>query len=231
MKKAGLVVGVVGAVALLGIAGGVALLLSSHRAPSSFTLTSPKAGATQGPLAGKWQVDSGSQAGYRAREKFINQPSQTEAVARTPNVTGGLVVRGSDPTLTATSIDFKVDLASLVSQDTYATYQAFQRDHFVSTIYLDSAAFPIAEFKADSVALPAAGSGSASFKVPGTLSVHGNTNPVTADVTAQLSGSRIEVTGSMTVDMTTFGIDLPDISFTKAEPQVVLEFHIFLRRV
>ena len=228
MRKRAVIVVVVAGVALAGIAGG-ALLLSSHRAPNSFTLSSPAAG-TPGPLAGKWQVDSGSEAGYRAREKFINQPSPTEAVARTSNVTGGLVVRGADVTLTATSIDFKVDLASLVSQDTYAIYKAFQRDHFVSTIYLATAAFPTAEFKADSVTLPVAASGPASFKVPGKLSVHGNTNPVTADVTAQLTGSRIEVTGSVTVDMTTFGIEVPDISFTKAEPQVVVEFHIFLRR-
>lgn len=228
MRKPAVIALLVAGVALAGIAGG-ALLLSSHRAPNSFTLTSPAA-ATQGPLAGQWQVDLGSQAGYRAREKFINQASPTEAVARTQNVTGGLVVRGADATLTATSIDFKVDLASLVSQDTYATYQAYQRDHFVSTIYLGTAAFPTAEFKADSVTLPVAGSGPASFKVPGKLSVHGNTKPVTADVTAQLTGSRIEVTGSVTVDMTTFGIEVPDISFTKAEPQVVIEFHIFLRR-
>ena len=51
---------------------------------------------------------------------------------------------------------------------------------------------------------------------------------VTASFQAQLSGSDVEVAGSMTVDMRDFGIEVPDISFTTAQPMVVIEYHLLL---
>ena len=77
-------------------------------------------------------------------------------MARTSNVTGGLQIVGSDASLRATAVHFTVDLASLQSQDKYATFQTYQRDFFVRSIYLQTGTFPNAEFKADAVAIPPA---------------------------------------------------------------------------
>jgi polyisoprenoid-binding protein YceI len=224
------IAGAVGVVAAGAATGGI-VLLASHHAPGAFTLSSP-APASAAPLVGAWKVGGPSEAGYRAREKFINQPSTTEAVARTSRVSGGLRIKTEGGSYVATSIDVKVDLGSLVSQDRYATYQAFQRDFFVSRIYLDTSAYPIAEFKADSarVALDLA-PGPVDLEVPGTMSAHGVTKKVTAELRVQVTGDELEVVGSMNIDMRDFNVDPPDISFTKAESAVVIEYHLFLSRV
>ena len=64
----------------------------------------------------------------------------------------------------------------------------------------------------------------------GELRVHGFTKPVTAQVQVQLNGNQLEVAGSIGVDMRDFAIAPPDISFTTAEPQVVIEFRLLLQR-
>jgi polyisoprenoid-binding protein YceI len=214
-----------------GAATGGFVLLQSHRAPGAFALSSPATG-TAAPLVGNWKVGGGSEAGYRAREKFVNQPSTTEAVARTSRVSGGLRIKTEGGTYVATSIDFKVDLGSLVSQDRYATYQAYQRDFFVRTIYLQASTYPIAEFKADSATVAQdLAPGPVDLEVPGTLSAHGMTKKVTAKLRVQATGDELEVVGSMNIDMRDFNVDPPDIAFTKAEPGVVIEYHLFLSRV
>ena len=146
--------GAAAAVALVLVAIAV-LLIRSHTAPAPLALTSPAAASTPGGVEGTWKVSSGSEAGYRAREKFINQPEPTEAVARTSHVTGGLVISRSGSSLRITGIHFTVDLATLQSQDKYAMYQAYQRDFFVKTIYLQSNTMPNADFKGDPVTVQA----------------------------------------------------------------------------
>ncbi|HEV3405359.1 MAG TPA: YceI family protein [Candidatus Dormibacteraeota bacterium] len=188
---------------------------------------STASGATSS-LAGKWTVGPGSQAGYRAKEQFINQPSETEAVARTSKVTGSMVVSVAGGTVKISQMKFTVDLASLVSQDKYATYQVYQRDFFVRSIYLQTSQFPTAVFTSDGVSFPLPSSGPASVDVAGKLMVHGVTKDVTAHVQAQAGGAQAEVAGSIAVDMRDFAIAPPDISFTHAEPLVTIEYDLKL---
>lgn len=230
MRRRLVIAGAIGVVAVLAAAGGI-VLLASHRAPGAFALSSP-APATAAPMAGNWKVGGASVAGYRAREKFINQPATTEAVARTSSVSGGLRIKTEGGTYVATSIDIKVDLASLASQDSYATYQAYQRDFFVRRIYLETASYPNAEFKADAARVPLGlAPGPVDLEVPGTLSAHGVTKKVTAKLRVQATGDQLEVVGDMNIDMRDFNVDPPDIAFTKAEAGVVIEYHLFLLRV
>ena len=224
---------VVGASALgvlLLAAGGVYFLASSHHAPPVFALGSPAA-EPSGSLPGKWKLASGSEVGYRVREKFINQTSTTEAVARTSMVTGGMQVHVSGSDYVASSIDFVAGLSGLTSQDKYATFQAFQRDFFVRSVYLQTDVWPTAEFKADSIAVPIKQSpGPATMDLPGKFKVHGVTKDVTTHLSVQLNGADIELVGSISLDMRDYNIDVPDISFTKAEPNVLMEYHLILSR-
>jgi polyisoprenoid-binding protein YceI len=215
---------------LLALGGGAALLLSSHHAPAPLALGSPAARSSGTSLTGAWKVAAGSEAGYRVKEKFINQPATTEAVARTAKVTGGMLLSASGSGLIATHVHITVDLTSLVSQDRYATYQVYQRDVFVRNIYLETSRFPTADFTAESVPLPADSAGTISVGVNGHLNVHGVTRPVIARLQAQLNGDQVEIAGSINTDMRDFGIAPPDISFTTAEPQVVIEFRILLAK-
>jgi len=215
-------------VIIAGAAGGARLLLNGHNAPPVLTLSNPTSGETPSSLTGKWTVGAGSQVGYRAREKFINQPTETEAVARTSSVTGSLIVSVAGGTVRISQMKFAVDLASLTSQDKYATYQVYQRDFFIRSIYLQTDSFPTAVFIADSVSFPMPTSGPASLDVPGKLTVHGVTKVVTAHVQAQANGAQAELAGTIGIDMRDFAIDPPDISFTRAEPLVTIEYDLKL---
>jgi polyisoprenoid-binding protein YceI len=232
MRRRLLVVGGVAVAALIvaGVAG--KLLLNSHHAPAPLALASPTPAGIAGGLTGSWKVAPGSEAGYRVREKFVNQPSTTEAVARTTKVSGGLVVKSAaGSTLQATSLHFTADLSALVSQDRYAVFQAYQRDFFIRSVYLMTDQFPNADFAAESVTIPSGNApGPVSFAVTGKLTVHGETKTVTTQAQVQLTGDQVEVVGSINIDMRDFNISPPDISFTKAEPGVVIEYRLLLRR-
>jgi polyisoprenoid-binding protein YceI len=229
---------------LIVIASGLALLVLviggygvvtffGHSAPSAFKLGSPAPSTSPGGLTGRWKIASGSEAGYRAREKFINQPAPTEAVARTSAVSGSLVIESQAGQLAVRQVSFSADLTKLHSVDTYATYQAFQRDNFVAGLYLQTGSYPTATFKADRI-IPPAGASASTTPVDmvghGRLTLHGVTRDVDVPLTIQLSGDRIELVGSLGLEMPDYGIEVPVIGFTRAEPHATIEFHLFLTR-
>src|ERR1700694_144408 len=232
MRRRLLVVGGVAVAALIVARGGGQFLLTPHHAPAPLALGSPTPAGAAGGLTGSWKVATGSEAGYRVREKFVNQPSTTEAVARATKISGGLVVKSAGgSTLQATALHFTADLSALVSQDRYAQFQVYQRDFFIRSIYLMTDKFPNADFTADSVSIPTGStSGPVSFAVTGKLTVHGENKTVTTQVQVQLTGDQVEVVGSISIDMRDFNVSPPDISFTKAEPGVVIEYRLLLVR-
>ena len=223
-----------GLAAVLLVGGGVtgAILLGNHHAPPSLALSTPTATNAEGSLAGRWNVAPGSEAGYRVRERFINQATSTEAVARTTKVSGGLkVVLGSGSSVTASAIHFTVDLSALTSQDSYAKFQTYERDFFIRSIYLQTDLYPNADFTATSVSVPGGVTAAPiTLDVAGSLKVHGVTKAVTSQLHVQLNGARIEVAGAINVDMRDFNVEVPSISFTKAEPLVVIEYQVMLVR-
>jgi polyisoprenoid-binding protein YceI len=140
-------------------------------------------------------------------------------------------VQGSGSALQAASLHFTADLTALQSQDKYANYQVYQRDFFIRTIYLQTDRYPNADFTSATVNIPPGiESGPITVMAAGSLTVHGVTKAVTTQLQAQRNASGIEVAGSMSVDMRDFGVEVPSISFTKAEPGVVIEYHLQLVR-
>ncbi len=222
------------AVALLvaAIGGYAVLTFFGHKAPPALALSSPSASAGAGSLAGPWKIATGSEAGYRVREKFINQTAPTEAVARTSAVTGSLVIASQGDHFVVEAVNFSADVAKLQSVDTYATYQAFQRDGFVSRLYLETARYPTATFKADRITPPqvSADAGPVNLAGHGRLTLHGVSHDVDVPLTVQRNGDRIELVGSVGLEMPDYGIEVPQIGFTQAEPHAIIEFHLFLTR-
>jgi polyisoprenoid-binding protein YceI len=217
---------------LLGLVGGYLYYFTGIRtAPKPLALSTPSPAASASPaangLGGNWTVGSSSLAGYRVSEQFAGQTSSHEAVAQTSSVSGALTVAGAQ----ASSISIVVDLSSLHSVDQVLGFNVSQRDRIVSQS-LSVQQFPQATFKADSITLPAGlESGQAvSLSVPGQLTVHGLTRPVTASIQARLTGSTVEVAGSIATNMTDFGITPPHVSITVVQPAVTIEFKLNFAR-
>ena len=202
--------------------------LGLSASPSAQASTSPSA-STAGSLAGSWTVTTGSLAGYRVKELFVGETSKHEAVARTSSVTGSLTVAGASTGYQVSAITITAVLTGLHSVDTVAGRDVSQRDGFVSR-QMNLQQFPNATFTASSVAVTGSSSGPVDLTLPGKLTIHGVTKDVTASAKAQLSGSKVEVAGSVSIAMTDYGVTPPSVPFTTVDPQVTIEFDIFLTK-
>jgi polyisoprenoid-binding protein YceI len=178
-------------------------------------------------LAGTWTAAEGSIAGYRVREKLAQLPAKSDAVGRTQDVTGSVTIDGTGDAFTATAADLTVDVTTLVSDSD-------RRDGQIKRRGLETDTYPTATFKlTQPVVIPAeALSGSAvTVQATGDMTIHGVTKSVTIPLQTQLTGSQIELVGSLTFPMSDFGIDPPTIAgIVDVESDATLEFQLFLAK-
>ncbi len=174
---------------------------------STVTTTTPPptvAGASTSAPAlvgvdGTWKVGSGSQAGYRIQETLFGVSNT--AVGRTTAVTGSITIAGT----TVSTGSFTVDLTKVASDRS-------QRDDQFQTRIMNTATFPTAKFSLtkpiDLKTLPADGI-QVTEPATGDLTMHGVTKSVTFQVTAQRSGSEIQVNGSIPITFADWNISNP----------------------
>jgi polyisoprenoid-binding protein YceI len=207
------------------------LALSSSTPATSAATTPSAASPTAVASVGTWRIGASSLAGYRVKEQFVGQTSAHEAVARTSEVTGQVTIAQSGSSYQVTAATVTVQLGSLASVDQVAGYNVTNRDRIVSET-LDVSSYPTAVFQAQPVTLPAgADSGSTvTISVPGTLTIHGVTKSVTATVQLRVNGSTAQVAGSISTNMTAFGISPPHAPFTSVQTAITLEFQLNLTK-
>ena len=227
----------VGALVVLGAGGAYAYFFSSLRTtPPSLALAAPSpTAASTSPAAtsaagtGTWTVASGSLAGYRVKEQFVGQSSSHEAVARTTAVSGQATITFSGTTYELSAATITVQLSNLASVDSVAGYNVTNRDRIVQQS-LNVSSFPTAVFVAKSVTLPdgASAGQTGTVSVPGTLTIHGVTKDVTANLQLHVSGSATQIAGTIATNMTDFGVNPPSIGFTTVQSAVTIEVSLNL---
>jgi polyisoprenoid-binding protein YceI len=164
------------------------------------------------------------------KELFVGQTAKHDAVAQTSVVSGSITVSGDASGYQATVISVVADLTSLHSIDTVAGRDVTQRDGITSR-QLDIQEFPDAKFTAASASVPGTVTTSqVDVTVTGSLTIRGVTKPVTATGKAQVVGGKIEIAGSVTINMTDYGVSAPHVPFTTVDSSATIEFDIFLGR-
>lgn len=165
-------------------------------------------------LDGTWTIVSGSQAGYRVKENLFGQ--NTEAVGRTSKVTGDFVLEGT----TVRSGTITVDLTTLASDES-------RRDAQVQGRILNTSRYPKATFtlsKAiDLTNLPATGVVT-TVTATGDLALHGVTKTVDAKLSAKRAGDTIQVSGTIPVTFSDYGISSPSTAGITVQDSGVVEF-------
>lgn len=183
------------------------------------TSTSAAASATaRAGIDGKWDVASGSQAGYRVSEVLFGQ--DTEAVGRTKDVTGSLTIAGTS----VTDGTFSVDLTTVSSDQS-------RRDGQFHDRIMETSRFPTATFSLTKpIALGAAPAEGAEVKTTATgdLTVHGVKRAVTFDVVAKRTGTSIAINGSIPVKFADYGIGDPSFGPATVQDHGVIEFLLVL---
>ena len=245
MKRSPLIVGIVAAVLIAGAAGvyGFATLFL-HPAPSAVSLDpgSSRPAASVGALPtgadpthsggldGSWSVDtsigsfsdfSNSWVGYRVDETLAGNRANT-AVGRTPDVTGTLILSGTQ----ITSVDVTANLSTLQSDDD-------RRDGQLHRQALETDQFPQATFKLttpiDLGTTPADGQ-AINVTATGELTVHGVTKTVQVPIEARLSSDVATVVGSMDIKFADFSVEQP-VSFAvlSIDDHGTIEFQLHFR--
>jgi polyisoprenoid-binding protein YceI len=210
----------------------VYFVLFSHSAPAPLSLSAPSTSAAASPaltasqIPGSWTVAAHSVAGYRVREQLAFLQAPSDAVGRTSQITGTATITGSGAVLTVTAASFSVDVQSLTSDQQ-------MRDSHIQTLGLDSDDFPKATFVlAAPVTLPANADSGAELHVSltGALTIHGTTKTETIPVSARLSGSEIEIAGSISFPWGAFGMQAPDVAgFVTVDGTATMELDLFLK--
>jgi polyisoprenoid-binding protein YceI len=180
------------------------------RTSSSTTATTPAS------IDGTWEVKSGSQVGYRAKEVLFGQ--STEAAGRTTGVTGTMTIAGT----TVENATFTADLTGLKSD-------SGNRDDQVQGRILNTAQFPKATFKLtkpiDLGTVPA-DLKEITVDATGDLTIHGTTKPVTFKISARRNGAVIETNGSVPITWSEYDIGAPSGGPATVEDSGSMEFLI-----
>lgn len=161
----------------------------------------------EGEIAGTWALTTGSEAGYRVREQLANLPAESDAVGRTTDVTGSIVLTSDGSTTTLTEGTIEVDTTTLASDED-------RRDNRLRSEGLETDEFPTATFTlTQPVEVPAAAiDGTASeLTLVGDLTLHGVTKSVEIPAQAQLADGTVQVLGSVTFPLSDFDIVAPNI--------------------
>ena len=175
---------------------------------------SDETGAAADGVDGVWNITDESTLGYRVSE--VLGGVDTEGAGRTNQVTGTLTIEGTS----ATAAEFTVDMASVTSDES-------RRDGQFRTRIMSTDEFPTSTFvltaPIDFGGVPAEGE-SITATATGDLTLRGVTNSVTFEVTAQLSGGKIGVLGSIPIAFSDYEIPGPSNGFATVKDNGLLEF-------
>ena len=188
--------------------------------------------SADGGIDGTWTVDTesgtfdfdtatGSFAGFRVDEELV-QIGATEAVGRTGQVSGTMVIEGS----TLRSADVEVDMTGIQTDQS-------RRDNKVQEA-LETDRFPTATFSLREPVELGAGAGAGeevAVRAVGDLTVHGVTQEVTVDLDTQLVDGTAVVVGSVPVTFSDFGVEVPSAPMVlSVADEGTIEFQLLLVR-
>jgi polyisoprenoid-binding protein YceI len=189
----------------------------------------PSSGASpdatlSGSIDGTWTVDAtkGGYIGYRVQEELAGIGGNT-AVGRTSAVTGSLTLGGTS----LSAVEVTADLTELTSDDQRRDGQLRQRG-------LETSRFPTATFKltqpVDLGSVPTEGQ-TVTATATGELTLHGVTKSVQVPIQARLSGSTVEVVGSIGIAFADYSIT-PPTSFIalSVDDHGTMELDLFFKK-
>jgi YceI-like domain len=175
-------------------------------------------------------VASGTQAGFRTHETFMDIKLPHEAVARTDRVAGYLQEADDGSHVTIQSGCFAVELNRLTSIDTLPGMRMQDRDELYPDI-LETRQFPFAVMKLHRTTVSSFGSKPQRLSVTGDLTIKDTTRPVTMTVDVETIAGGVQAVGSLSINTRDFTVHVPGDdgdSPIVVDPHVTLEFLLIL---
>ena len=172
--------------------------------------------------AGQWVVRTGDDSfvGYRVRETFAGLSVASDAVGRTNDVLGSLIVEDDS---TVSAADVTAGLQALESDED-------RRDNAIRGRGLETDEFPEATFTLTGpleLPSPAVAGDEVAVTATGDLTLHGVTRPVEVPVEARWDGSTIEVVGTIDIVFADYDIEPPSVGgFVSVEDEGEIELQL-----
>jgi YceI-like protein len=182
---------------------------------------------------GLWVIQPGSVAGYRAHEQFAELTSPHEAVARTEEVQGWLLVADANGTLQIETGCVAVDVRTLRSVDELPGFNTSDRDRSARD-FLEASSHPYVVYQPYPAALRLSANSSAVQRITldGDLEISGTTRPARFVLDVRVGGGQVAAAGSAAVLVSDFGVEVPQEAggFVRVDPHFTLEVSLVLMR-
>ena len=172
-------------------------------------------------------VPEKSEARYRVREQLANVSLPNDAIGRTNEITGAIVLK-TDGSIVSPDSKFVVGLQTLQTDRS-------QRDNYVRRNLLQIDQYPTVVFvptQATGLPSPLPQSGDVTFKLVGDLTIRNVTKQVTWDVTGKIQGNELAGQATTSFKFDYFGLTQPKVPVVLSiEDHIQLELDIDLQRV
>jgi polyisoprenoid-binding protein YceI len=171
-------------------------------------------------------VPDKSEVRYLVQEQLARNDLPSKAIGATNAITGQLMI-GTDGNIVAEESLFVVDLITLKTDQK-------ERDKWVGAYYLQSHKFPMAEFRlteAVGLPVPLPDSGEVTFQLVGDMNVHGVTQSITWDVTAEIQGQALVGRAETSFKFGDFNVTVPKAPIllsVEDNIELELDFHLVL---
>jgi polyisoprenoid-binding protein YceI len=183
-------------------------------APAATAPTSTAPASTAPATATKYAVVAeGAEASYTVGETFLGVNRDATAIGKTAGITGEIVLNGG----VIQPSNVQVDLSTLQSDES-------RRDNRVRQT-LDTANHKYATFKITGAeGNPVLKEGQeVAVKLQGNMTIKGTEKPLAFDAKVKLSGDTLSLTATTTFNMTTFGVQPPNMAgFVSVKDEVQL---------
>ncbi|QNG20979.1 YceI family protein [Rhodococcus triatomae] len=226
MRKLWWLIGALAVLALLVVAGPwvYGQFIAEDDDPAA-TVSTEGAEAAGGEAEGQWVVDAGvapneTSAGYTVHE-ILNGASVT-VVGSTAQVNGSATVEGT----AVTAGEITVNVASITTDES-------RRDSYFRDNVMDVEQHPTATFTLDQPvdvsSVPDDGT-IGTVTMNGTLTLKGESRPVTVETDVLRTGERIVVSGSIPVTWSDYGVTPPSLGFVSVDGNGSVDFLVSLDR-
>ena len=150
-------------------------------------------------------ISTGTKARYLVKEQLAGRSLPNDAIGETPDVSGAITFGPDGAVQPGSSITVKT--TTLKSDES-------RRDNYLRTNSLETARYPevkIVPTGVEGLPWPLPVSGQVNFKLTGDLTVHGQTTPVTWEVTALLDADKATGTAKTRFKFGDFGMGVPRV--------------------
>jgi polyisoprenoid-binding protein YceI len=200
------------------------LLLGSGNAPKPVGLVDAPGAQAAGTPEGNWNIVRGNTTfvGYRVKEKFATVTAASDAVGRTPTVTGGMSIFGGQ----VVGAQVNADLRALASDKG-------KRDEVIRGRGLETTKYAQASFQlTQPVKLGQVTAGKVvNMWAVGKMTLHGVTRQVRFPLQGRWDGNTLQVAGRITIRFSDYRIQTPNLAgFVKVQPWGQMELSLVMQR-